>query len=127
MPSIELFVSLKVDGFEAQSLGFPIKRRVEVDEFQPFAPYEKANDGDDTTFTALPIGGLPASTQVLIYQAVDQALGLRTEGGEATNVANRLNAGGIIVMIDAAITTSNLTDNNNSGAIAKVKGAVGGT
>lgn len=123
MPTIELYLSLKIDGDEAN--GFPLRRRLEVDEVQRFNTQE-ADDGNDTTFSALPVGEVD-SVQVLVYDSVDQATGVRLEGGEATNVAVRLNAGGLVAVFNGTLTDTNLTVNNNSGAVARIKGLAGGT
>lgn len=125
--SLEVTISLKLNGDEIKGLGFPINRRLEVDEVQALGPSEKANDGNDTTFTAVAIGDVD-SVQALFYQVIDQAGGVRLEGGEATNVAVRLNAGGFVLIFGATgITDTNITDNNNSGSTLKKRVLAGGT
>jgi hypothetical protein len=124
--SLELTVSCKLNGQELTSLGFPLNRRITVDEVQLFGPTEEADDGNDTTFSQVPVDQV-ASVKAFIWQAVDQAMGLRVEGGEATNVALRYDAGGIHISFGATITATNITVNNNSGSTAKQRGLAGGT
>lgn len=125
--SLEITVSLKLNGEELKSLGFPLNRRVEVDEVQLMGPVDKADDGDDTTFSQVPIDSV-ASVEVLVYQAIDQALGLRVEGGESSTTAILLDAGGLVLIFDATgITVTNITDNNDSGSTAKRRGLAAGT
>jgi len=124
--SLELTVSLKQNGQELTNLGFPLNKRITVDEVQSFGPTEEADDTNDTTFSQIPVDEV-ASVKAFVYQAIDQALGVRIEGGEATNVAIRLDAGGILIAFGATITATNITVNNNSGSTAKQRGLAGGT
>lgn len=119
---IQVHIDIRVNG---QSR-FRLHRTYTVDEVQYFDPYEKAADGGDTTFVALPVGEVD-SVKVLAFHAVDQALGLRAEGGEATNVAIRHDVGGFLVAGGVTIPDSVLTVNNNAGATAKIRGLAAGT
>ncbi len=123
----EINLSIKRNGQELTSLGFPVRARLSTDEDTFLPDISKAADGNDTSFTALSIGEVD-SVQAFFYQAIDQALGVRVEGGESSNTAIRLNAGGFILIFDAVgITDSNITDNNNAGAAARVKSIAAGT
>lgn len=116
---------MTIDG--AAPIGFPMTFEQTVDEAMQLLPVEKASDGNDTSFTAATIGDVDA-VNFLFLRAVDRALGIRVEGGEATNVAIRLDAGGFILIGKAtALTDTNITVNNNSGAVAKLSGIAGGT
>lgn len=123
MPTLKVHIDVSIDS--KQLYGFPLEYKATVDEFQQF-DYDEPNDGDDTTFSALPLSQI-TTIQDLLVKAVDQAVGVRVEGGEATNVAIRLASGGIVLILGATITSSNLTANNNSGSDANLFGFGGGT
>jgi len=124
MSSLEITIQVKRDGIQLD--GFPIIRRLEVDELQGFA-YEEANDGDDTTFSALPASQLD-TIQVLVVKS-DQQITLRLDGQSDAGIV--LNAGGLLALIDATIDAgagaSNASVNNNSGSTANVEGVAAGT
>jgi hypothetical protein len=101
-------------------------RRLEHPELQSFA-YEKANDGDTTTFTAVPLDQL--DTVALLYLETDQQITLRVDN--QTDAGIVINAGGFIllhdVLIDAGAGANNLKINNNSGSVANISGFGFGT
>ncbi len=103
-----------------------IIRRLEQPEFQSFS-YEKADDGDTTTFTAVPLGEIASIG--LLYLESDQQVTIRLDG--QTDAGILINADGFIllhdVLIDAGAGASNLSINNNSGVTAKITGMGFGT
>lgn len=123
MPTIQVYLDVKVDGVRQNQ--FPVYRSYTVDEVQTF-DYTEANDGDNTTFSAVPLNQVD-SVQNLIVQALDQAIGLRVEGSESSSVAIRLSATGLVAIFDATITNTNITVNNNSGSDARIAGLGAGT
>lgn len=123
MPTtIDITVTVKRDGLDIP--GYPVSRRVTVDEVQSFE-YEEANDGDTTTFSDIPVAQL-TSIQALLLRT-DQQVNIRMDG--ATDAGILLNAGGILVIIDHTNDSGSnrLRVNNNSGSIAVLKGLAGGT
>ena len=120
--TLEITVSVKRDG--ADIPGYPVSRRVTVDEIQSFE-YEEANDGDTTTFSDIPVGQL-SSIQALLLRT-DQQVNIRMDG--ATDAGILLNAGGILVILDHTndAGSNRLRVNNNSGNTAVLKGIAGGT
>lgn len=123
MPVLKMTLNMELDGVPVS--GFPKIRRLSVDESQQFR-YEEADDGDTTTFSALPTDQL-AEIQALCVEA-DQVLTYRFDGQSDAGVT--VNAGGLLLFfnvdIDAGAST-NATVNNNSGSAANVKGIGGGT
>jgi len=125
MPTLEIDARLRRDGWFQNWI--ETIRRLQVDEIQEFGPYEKVDDGDGTTFTAIPTGQLD-EIQVLVLQAVDQQLTFRLDG--QTDAGIVVNAGGTIILIDVdidAAAATNVTVNNNSGSTALIRGVAGGT
>lgn len=124
MPTLKLVVSLESDG--KQVPGFPVVRRLTVPETQQFA-YEKADDGDAVTFSAVPADQL-AEIQALVLRT-DQQLTFRFDGQSDAGIV--LNAGGVLVFldsdIDAGAGANNAKVNNDSGSTANVVGFAGGT
>jgi len=119
---IKVRIEIETDGKALP--GFPITRRIEVAEMQSF-DYSKADDGNDTTFTTLPLDVM-AAIQALVLTA-DRSTTLRLDGQSDAGI--QLNAGGLIIILDATINAgvTNALINNNSGSAANVKGAAGGT
>ena len=125
MSSLELSVMVKRDGIA--SPGFPVTRRIEIDEIQSFK-YDKAADNDSTTFSAVPADQI-ASIQALCIRT-SKAITLRLDG--QTDAGIVLNAGGMIVILDATIDAgagaSNASVNNPDDAdVALVEGFAAGT
>ncbi len=98
-----------------------------VAEVQAFN-YEEPADNDSTTFSALPTAQI-ASIQALILRALEQPITLRLDGQSDAGIV--INAGGIIVIIDATIdagATTNATVNNpDATEDSQLKGLAGGT
>lgn len=124
MPNLKLSIQLEIDGNPVS--GFPLVRRITVDELQQYQ-YEEPDDGDTVTFSALPADQI-ASIQALLVQT-DQEITLRFDGQSDAGIV--LNSGGIILILDGTIDAgagaSNAKVNNNSGTIANLKGFAGGT
>lgn len=120
MPLFELYLDLYVDGARMEQIGFPMTLRATRAEFQAFN-YLEPNDGNDTTFSALPVEQV-ATLRDLLATAIDQAIGIRLEGGEAGNIAIRLSANGLVLVFNGTITATNVTVNNNSGQNARLRG-----
>ena len=116
-------VNLERDG---QPLpGFPVVRRLTTDEYETFN-YEKADDGEGTTFTTIPVTEL-ATVQVL-YLTANTAVTVRLDG--QTDAGIVLSPRGVILILDTTIdasTATNVKINNNSGGVAAVTGIAGGT
>jgi|TARA_R110000751_G_scaffold68861_1_gene140058 hypothetical protein len=121
---VKMTVTLEVDGVPVS--GFPISKEKSIDESQGFS-YEESNDGDTTTFSAIPADQM-AEIQVFALTA-NQATTYRFNGQTDTGID--LNAGGLIAMfnvdIDSGAGSSNASVNNNSGNTANVTGFAGGT
>lgn len=125
MSSLELTVTLRRDGYPVT--GFPVTRRIEVDEIQSFK-YEKAADNDSTTFAAVPADQI-ATIQALLLRT-SKAVTLRLDGQTDAGIA--LNAGGMIVILDCTIDAgagaSNCKINNPDDAdTALIEGLAAGT
>ena len=125
MPSIKVVVDVEVDGVKVQ--GFPLTRRISTDEVQHF-DYEEAADNDTTTFSALPTAQI-ASVQALVLRALEQPITLRLDA--QTDAGIIINAGGLIVIVDATIdagAATNATVNNpDATALSRLKGFAAGT
>ena len=124
MPTIALTISLTID--EKVPLGFPLTFTQDVDEITQLIPSEKSADGNATSFTALSIGDVD-TVQFLFFKAISQALGLRIEGSESSSTAIRLDAGGFLLAGKVTLTDSNITLNNNAGAVGTYNCLAGGT
>lgn len=123
MPTLKATINLELNGVSVA--GFPVVKRLELDESQEFR-YEKVDDTNGTTFIAVPTAQI-ASIQALIVQA-DQQLTFRFDG--QTDAGILLNAGGLILVMDATIDASaatNLTVNNNVQPTANITGLAAGT
>lgn len=121
MTTIKVRIEVEVDGVAPD--GFPVTRRIEVDEIQSFA-YEKVDGGG---YEALPADKLD-TIQALVLTA-DKAITLRLDGQSDAGIV--LNAGGLMIVLDATIDAgagaSNAKLDNSSGSTANVKGVAGGT
>jgi len=106
--------------------GFPLVKRLTVDEIQQAAPYEKADDGDGTTFSTLPTTQMAELN--FLFITADQKLTFRLDGQSDAGIV--LNATGFILLcntdIDAGAST-NAKVNNNTGSTATVTLIGGGT
>ena len=123
MSTLTATITLKRDGVELP--GFPVTRTMSYVEVQIFA-YDEANDGDTTTFSALPTSQI-ASIKGL-YVTANQAVTLRLDGQSDAGIA--LDSGGVLLVLNGTIddgASTNATLNNNSGSTALVKGVAVGT
>jgi VCBS repeat-containing protein len=124
MPTFRVKVEIDHDGVPLP--GFPVVRRLELDEGQQYE-YEKAADADAVTFSALP-GEQVDDIRLLAIQT-DQQVTIRVDGQSDAGII--VNAGGILVLfdvtIDAGAGASNAKINNNSGSVADIRGVIGGT
>lgn len=121
---LRLVVALELDGQPVS--GFPITRRLQVDEVAGFA-VEKDGTGD-ATFSALPTSLLDA-INFLVLQT-DKAVTLRLDAQSDAGIM--MNAGGLVLILDAQIdagAATNATVNNPAiaGTIAALRGLAGGT
>ncbi len=115
--SLEMTLSLKMDGLAYP--GFPLSRRVQVDEVAPVGYEQDAGAG----YTAL--SGVFGSLSVVVL-TTDQALSLRMNN--QSNGSLPLNSGGVVVVFDGAIDTGTLLSVLNSGLVnANMNGLLGGT
>ena len=123
MPTLKATVNLELNGVSLS--GYPVVKRLELDESQEFR-YEKVDDTDGVTFIALPTSQID-SIQAIAIQA-DQQLTFRFDG--QTDAGILLNAGGLILIIDATIdaaAATNATVNNNVQPTANITGIAAGT
>ena len=130
MPTLTVTVSVLQDG-AGPLPGFPLTRRVSVDEIQSFA-VEQASAGNTTTWAALPLSSLDTVTFLVVRS--DRAVTFRLNDGtaDATTLPSiPLAAGGLLMLIDgrlrAGAGASNARTNNNSGSTAVLRGLGGGT
>lgn len=124
MNTLEITITVRKDG-EMLS-GFPFTRRLEVDESQGF-DYQEPADNDTTTFSALPTSFID-TIQALIVKT-DLPITLRLDAQSDAGIM--LNAGGMLVIVDATIdagASTNATVNNPDASVsAVVKGIAAGT
>ena len=117
-------VKLSVELDNAPLDGFPLERRVEVQEAVELANLQRAPDNNATTFgsygTEVPIAN------VIVLRA-DQAVNVKLNN----LLAMALNAGGLIIIIDGNLTAvPQLAINNpalTGGVTVNLKGVVAGT
>ena len=113
-----------VDGVALPFIGSLVKS-LSVDELVPFK-IEKADDGDDTTFSEL-LGTGEFSTITALLITSDRAIKLRLNDQSDGHIP--ISAAGWVVLTDVAIddATSKVKVNNNSGAAAVISGYIAGT
>ena len=125
MPSIKIVVDVEIDGVKIP--GYPLTRRISTDEVQHF-DFEEAADNDSTTYSALPTAQI-ASVQALVLRPLEQPITLRLDA--QTDAGIIINAGGLIVIVDATIdagAATNATVNNpDASALSRLKGFAAGT
>lgn len=121
MPVLELTITATLDS--TPLTGFPLLRRLTIDESQPF-DYEQATGGG---YLAVP-GDKIDTVQALVVRT-DKALTLRLDG--QTDAGIEINAGGCVVLVDVTIDAgagaSNAKLSNASGATARIRGVTAGT
>lgn len=124
MPLLRVVILASLDG-EGVS-GFPLVRRLTVDETQGFQ-VDKPGTAD-ATYSAVPTGEL-ATLQHLIF-TTDTAVTLRLNGQSDAGIV--LGAGGVVLLLGATLTAgaaTNATVNNSAAAsvIAALRGVAAGT
>lgn len=121
MPAnIELTLTIKRDG--KLLAGFPLYRRLAVDEAQSFV-VEQASGGG---YATLPITSLDTLQMLLLNPS--RQVTLRLNGQSAQGLV--INAGGIFLFLDGSCTagaSTNATVDNSSGNTALLEGLAGGT
>lgn len=122
MPLLSVMIDLLIDRDRVR--GFPVQITQNIDEIQEF-DYEEPGDSNDTTFSVLPVQEV--DTVQFVYLKARDAVGVRIEGGEGTNVAIRLSANGYIIIGNCTLTDTNLTVNRNAATVARLVGIAGGT
>ena len=118
--SLEVTISVKKDGVAVD--GFPMTRRIEVDESVSFE-HEEADGGG---YVTLPTGELDEINALLVR--VDQQVTIRLDA--QTDAGIVLNAGGMLFILDADIdagSTTNATISNASGSTVNIRGLAAGT
>ena len=118
MPNLLVEVNVTLDDVPVR--GFPLTRRVTLDEVQAALPYEKVTGGG---FVDLPTIAELATKQFILFQG-DKALSLRFGSGAAGDLV--LGANAIVLVVDMN-HTADLEVDNSSGTTAKIKVIVGGT
>lgn len=128
MPTFEVAVTIKQDGIVVP--GFPILRRVEVDEAQS-AAVELASAGNTTSWTAVQAALIDTLNFLFVMTDVAATLRLDDQSDAAGRSTIPLNAGGMLILIDTTIDSGagspNARVNNNSGSTAVIRSFVGGT
>lgn len=121
MPSnIELTLTMKRDG--KLIAGFPMYRRLQVDEAQAFN-VEQASGGG---YVTLPITSIDTLQMLLLNPS--RQVTVRLNGQSAQGLI--INAGGLLLFVDATVTAGasvNATIDNASGNTAVLEGLAGGT
>ena len=118
--TIDITIIIKRNGVDVPN--FPYRRRLVVDEVQSFS-YERATGGG---YVSLPVDQMD-TLQALVVSA-DQATTIRLAAQTDTGIA--LNAGGLLLVVDAAIAAAAATNaklDNSSGSTTVVSGLGAGT
>lgn len=105
--------------------GFPVVRRVSVDEMVNFSTEQASSDG---VFGAPP--GLTALSSVtFFYYTANQITKLLFDGNSDATAPLEMAANGLIVLINPTIDagSTNITIENDSGNTALLTGIAGGT
>lgn len=114
---LELTLSLKMDGLAYP--GFPLSRRLQVDEVVPLGFEQDASTG----YTSL--AGSLTSLSVAIF-TTDQLVSLRVNNQSTGSIP--VNAGGVVVIFDGAVDTATLLSVINAQLVnANMNGLLGGT
>jgi len=130
MPTLTVTVTVAQDGADPLP-GFPLVRRVSVDEVQAFT-VEQANAGNTTTWQAVPLANI--DTVSFLVLRPDRAVTLRLNDGNADSTTAptiAVAAGGLLLLADCTLSagagSANARTSNNSGATAVLRGVGGGT
>ena len=124
MPTLKLELSLSIDGVPVKGFD-PVIRKLSVDESVTFVT-EKANDGNTTSFSTLPVAEL--DTIKFLALRPSKQITLRLDG--QSNAGIVLDADSLMVVLGATIDASAATNalvNNNSGAVSRLEGLGAGT
>ncbi len=117
--NVKVTINVEIDGQQVE--GYPLIKRLTVDELQQFN-YEKATGGG---YVALPVDQL-SNIQFLVLKPTEQ-ITLRLDA--QTDAGIVIAANGIVLLVGVTIDdgTTRATIDNSSGAIAVIKGIGGGT
>ena len=119
MPTVEVTVSVKVDGVSVT--GFPMTRRVSVTEVQAF-DYQKSASA---TYTAIPTEAIDSLKALIVTS--DKAVTVRLDAQSDAGI--EVNADVVLIVLDGTINagaSTNATVSNASGSIAAVRGVGAG-
>ena len=115
--TLELTLSLKMDGLAYP--GFPLSRRLLVDEVVPLGFEQDAGVGYSSLTALLTLLGVAVLT-------TDQSLSVRLNNQSTGSIP--LNPGGLLVIFDGALNTIPFLSVLNSGETnANMNGLLGGT
>lgn len=121
MPILEVELTVRQDGVPVA--GYPLKRRISVDEIEGF-DIEKADDNG--SFSNV-FGGQLGEVQVLLLRSTKQ-ITLRLDAQSDAGIV--INANGLLLAFDVDVdagAATNTTVSNDSGETANLRGLVGGT
>ena len=126
MPTLEVTIQVKQDGVPVA--GFPLTRRVQVDELQSFA-VEIPTHGSLSDGNVIPLN-YQDTVQALIL-TTDQTLTVGLKGGIPSQGFGCpvVNAGGVLCIIGGDLGSGAVSNivNNLSGSVANIRGIGGGT
>lgn len=120
MSVLEVTVTMKLDG--QLMAGMPFVRRVTVDEVQQFMTEQATGGG----YATLPVTSLDQLDVLLLQPSQQVTVRLSAQSDQGLV----LNAGGFLLIVDAAIAAAaatNATTSNASGVTANLSGIAGGT
>ena len=119
MQTIKVTINVEIDGVQLE--GYPLIKRLSVDEVQQFN-YEKTDGGG---YAAMPLDQL-SNIQMLVVKPSKQVT-LRLDA--QTDAGIVVNANGIVILADVTIddAVTRAMVNNDSGEIAVLKGIGAGT
>lgn len=121
MPTLTVTLSIRLDGASVFSDG-PLVRRLEVDAAE-VRVFEKASDGNPTTFTNLIATTLGTLRALLVRPSRDMVVRLNGQ----SNAGVPLSADGLLLILDGALTTATLASANRADADAvRVQVVAGG-
>lgn len=116
-------ISIEKNG--QQLPGFPVVRRVSVDEMVIFSTEQANSDG---VFAAPNLSNLASVT--FFYYTANQTTKLLFDGNTDTAAPLEIAANGLVVLVNPTIdsgASTNITVENDSGSTALLTGVAGGT
>jgi len=122
----DIMVSVRDADTGVEVFGAPLTYTIEADETSGPARFNKADDGDGTTFTVVSPSQLSSILQLVVLTA-DQELTWRFDGQSDAGIV--VGEGGIILMAGVTIdagTATNVKVNNNSDETAQIQLMVAG-